>query len=133
MNLESLAHRPCLGNYFPWRATLGYIFAIAGQNHITGLYIMCMTVLTYISTVNHVQICYLFYFLTCTEINHIHILLLVGIFIIKHARRERYTVHSAPRTELLLQGMHKNTRKRESATLHLNYSISVRSEVSDGH
>ena len=28
-------------------------------------------------------------------------------------RREKYIVHSAPQTELLLTGMHKNTRKRE--------------------
>ena len=54
----NIVYKTGLGNYFPWRATLEYIFAIAGQNHITGLYIMCMTVL--ISTVNHVQICYLF-------------------------------------------------------------------------
>ena len=85
MMLVERMPRAGLGNCFPWRATLEYIFAVVGQNHITELCIMCMAVLTGIPAVNHNQICYLCLFLTCTEINHIHVLLLVGIFIIKHA------------------------------------------------
>ena len=75
-----------------------------------------------------------FTFLTCTEINHIHVLLLVGIFIIKHAMN--YTegkVHCAFSTpDRTLVNGYAQKHERKSSTLHLNYSISVRSEVSDG-
>jgi hypothetical protein len=79
-----------------------------------------MTVLTGISTVNHFQICYLFSFLTCTEINHIHVLLLVGILMIKHAMN--YTegkVYCAFSTPDMLMGMNKKTKRELNITFKL--------------
>ena len=56
-------------------------------------------------------------------------------FIIKHAMN--YTegkVHCAfSTTDRTLVNGYAQKHKKESSTLHLNYSISVRSEVSDGH
>ena len=103
----------------------GQIFSMEGH---TKIYFCHRRPESYYRIIHHVYDCAdrynycksrpdILHILPCREITHIHVLLLVGIFIIKHATNytegKVHKVHSAQRTKLSLAGMHKNTRKRE--------------------